>query len=119
MFADIMKNGVDKLLWEINEKFNLILSENKRLANENIAIKSEIYKDEEIKRLKSKIDELNKRKIGLMSPQGEERFKSFTEQHLLKCPSGQEYHFEIYPTSLGNVIYCVCGCGDKKNIEDI
>ena len=41
----------------------------------------------------------------------------FVRSH--KCTRGISCHYEFYPTGIADVVFYVCGCGEKIVIEEL
>lgn len=113
----ILSRNIVDILDEIKERYEDIEQRNKKLVEENKLLKSEHYKDEEIQRLKAELDKEREMIAFRISEEGKKKRNDFFVSH--KCDKMVNCHYEIYPTGIGEVIYYVCGCGEKVMLEDI
>lgn len=113
----VLKNNIDDILQEIKQNYDFLMRRNKNLKAENELLKSAQYKDKELQRLKSELDYERSKLSFYISEKGKRKRDEFIDNH--KCTRGISFHYEFYPTGLGNVAYYVCGCGEKVMLEDI
>ena len=122
--AGEISNMLDDIKFVVKE----LEEENEQLLEENKILKSEHYKDEEIRRLAAEIDRLNHRYNIPREwiARGEKWFKKHQEPHIkcsdpyTKCgiyaPGHQYYSWMITPTSVDDFYEIRCECGETFDI---
>ena len=90
------------------------------LKNEMLVERLQDYnKDEEIKLLLGDIMDIRKRAFWIRTDEDMQKLHGAFTEHEKQCGS-HSYHYEIYPTGIGNVVYFKCkSCGYEKCIADI
>lgn len=123
--ASEISNMLDDIKFVVKE----LEEENKQLLEKNKILKSEHYKDEEIRRLAAEVDRLSRR---YNIPEewvayGEKWFKKHQKLHI-KCsdsctkygiyaPGHQYYSWVITPTSVDDFYEIRCECGETFDIK--
>lgn len=103
----------------LTEQYETVIEINKQLQKENVLLKSEQYKDKELKSLQEKIELLEKRCIH----HGMKEFvykdiSRWIEQHKQVCPKCVT-HLEIYPYAITTCYTIVCEeCKEEFNSYD-
>lgn len=113
----VLKNNIDDILQEIKRNYDYVSRLNKNLKAENKLLKTEQYKDKELQRLKAELERQRSLITFYISEKGKKKRNEFIDKH--KCSGAINCHYEIYPTGIGEVIYYVCGCGERVMLEDI
>lgn len=100
-----------------------VQGENKRLRDENAALKDEHYKDAEIQRLLAECQEWKARACRSFEVDEDERaaISEWKEEHIKKKHKGNGYagaiggrfKYIFTPTSIGEIGEIECSCGEK------
>lgn len=109
----------EKLIKELGDKFTQLEAQNKRLKEENRLLKSEHFKDEELARMKTTMDQLQSDLIrGFpISEKEESKIKQWLNSHDCiykgtRLGGVSEYRFGIIP-GIGYNGYAKCTCGKE------
>lgn len=127
--VEIPAGGISNMLDDIKFAVKELEEENERLLEKNKILKSEHYKDEEIKRLAAEVDRLS-RCYSIpeeLAARGRKWFKKHQEPHIkcsnpyTKCgiyaPGHQYYSWMITPTSVDDFYEIRCECGETFDIK--
>lgn len=80
---------------------------------------AEYNKDEEIQKLKSRIEKMSANSLMIMSDKEAAADKAFREAHYKKCKNGNSYQYTLTGTGIGVCIEITCPvCKKKKDITD-
>lgn len=109
-------SDIDNALKTIKIMYERLNTRFERLNEENEKLKSGVYKDEELQRLKKELDDVYSCMLFKLTEEGVRCRDEFISKH--KCGKSANAHYTIYPTGLGDVIYYECGCGEKVIIDD-
>lgn len=115
----IREKDVDRAIKTIKDEFD----SNKRmisdLREENARLKSSAYKDEELQKMKSKLEEMREdyNRGFPISEEEHKQIKDWMIEHK-KCQSnlgtiGGGYEYYFIPTSIGIIGTVKCSCGSK------
>ena len=128
-------NNVEDAFKTIQERINILESQNKRLIKEIGRLKSEHYKDEKLSTMETQLESM-KKDYYRGFPISEEEQKSIREwmkkhdeevhhAHTLVdklklngCCGGR-YIYEFIPTSIGTIGSVKCSCGAEFTFQDI
>ena len=115
--------GIENPIFEIQQKYDIIEREVKLLIEENAHLKSEHYKDDEIKRLNDQIEEYKEeRRYGFpISKKSQEKIDKWMITHECPCKDKRsfgisEYRFALIP-GIGYDSYVKCNCGAEFCFE--
>ena len=122
MDMDFIKNlnivnnkDISKKLIEIAE----YVKSKEDLAEERLRKLEEYDKEEEIAKLKKKIEHLRRNSVAIMSDKEKELYKTFSRRHNEKCGS-RSSEIRVSGTGIGGIIKCYCPkCGEIEDITDI
>ena len=96
----------------IRREINFLRTQNKRLLEENKELKSEHYKDEELSKMKDRLDNMYKEYCqGFPITDKEEReIRKWKNRHFSR---NSTFTYEFIPTEIGIVGTVKCSCGDE------
>lgn len=127
LYMDINKT-FDELKDTVNKRINTYEQMNKTLQEENEALKSEYYKNNEIQRLKQKNDEMQEalNRGFEISKTEDEKLRAWQKKHIEEKHGGNAYagaiggrfSYEFIPTGIGTFGTCKCICGDSFNFQE-
>lgn len=115
--ADVMKAEYESLLETVS-----------RLQEENEKLKTEVFKDEELKRMKERLDTAQEdlRRGFPISKITDKKIMAWCEQHERQkhwdsknnCPTssgaiGGRFSYSFIPTGIGTLVTCKCCCGES------
>ena len=119
-------NNVEDAFKTIQREINTLKYQNKRLLAENDRLKNEHYKDEELSKMKSRLETISKDcyRGFPISEKEHENIREWKNRHeeAHNCHSlkdklkyggciGGTYTYEFIPTSIGTVGTVRCSCG--------
>lgn len=115
------------MLSEISDNIETMEEELTKAKKENTELKSEAYKDEEIKRLKKQLDEKNETIIRLscstfkITENEKAEIDKFTREHNHGSTGaiGGQFTYEFVPTSIGTVGTIKCSCGKEFTFHEL
>lgn len=112
--------SVDKLLNEIKECVDLKNGDYEGLLNRYNKLKDEYNKDEEIKLLKDKYDNIKKNSVYVMTDVECESYNKFRNKHLYKCGNSSKIEIILEYCGIGTSIKLRCPmCKEELDITDI
>jgi hypothetical protein len=131
-----MDVACDQFIKNVQYHYNLCKKHNDWLREENVKLKSEHYKDEEIQMWKQKYEEAKeelyngfgitnaeREKINEWQKKHDAEVHGLTDDRMrLKAGGaiGGRYHYKFLPTSIGVSGKCVCGrCGAEFEFQEI
>ena len=128
-------SDVEAAFKTIQNRIEILESQNGRLAEENKRLKNEHYKDDELSEMKDKLDKMQSAYYrGL--PISDEEKKKIEEwknnhdryAHMIRSIDdrleiggsiGGRYKYEFIPTSIGTIGVVKCRCGEQFVFRDI
>lgn len=126
---------LDKCLKAIEQRHKDMKDSIERLEAENIRLKEENYKDEELQRMKAEVQKARKAlsRGFSISEEEQEQINKWKEQHerdvhnlytledklKYKGTVGGSYTYEFMPTSIGIIGTIKCSCGEKFTFAEL
>ena len=118
--AILRGKDVKKMLQELSDKIELMQEDHNDLVESYRKLKDEKFKDEEIKRLKEKLDFYQRNTLVTLSDKQRENARRFQKEHYENCDTGMmSFKYTIIPTGIGNVVEIRCPkCGEILDLTD-
>ena len=118
--AILRGKDVKKMLQELSDKIELMQEDHDDLVESYRKLKDEKFKDEEIKRLKEKLDFYQRNTLVTLSDKQRENARCFQKEHYENCETGMmSFKYTIIPTGIGNVVEIRCPkCGEILDLTD-
>ena len=122
---NIREKDINNAIKIIKDEFDRNKSVISDLRKENAMLKSEAYKDEELQKMKSELDEMrNDYNLGFpISKEEHKQIKNWMTEHN-KCHSnsgaiGGGYTYCFTPTSIGIIGTVKCTCGSEFTFREL
>ena len=128
-------SSVAEAFQTIQREINLLEYQNERLSEENSRLKNENYKDEELSKMKTQLEKMQKDYYrGFPISQEEQKnIREWMDKHdeeVHHCHTitdkikrggciGGTYKYEFIPTSIGTVGTVKCSCGAAFTFQDM
>ena len=118
--AILRGKDIKKMLQELSDKIELMQEDHDDLVESYRKLKDEKFKDEEIKRLKEKLDFYQRNALVTLSDKQRENARCFQKEHYENCETGMmSFKYTIIPTGIGNVVEIRCPkCGEILDLTD-
>lgn len=110
-----IKQDMEKLLGSVQAEYDRQVS-----AAEYFRKKCEEFnKDDEIKQLETRLDEMRRLSLHVMNDEEYVSNAEFRAAHYMKCRNGSTFCYTLSGTGIGTAISVKCPvCGEEKDITD-
>lgn len=112
----LYRKDFDDGILKITQEYDRVVNENMKLRQENINLKDECYKDNEIARLDKKIRQININNDFILNKAMAKKRDEFVETHCKNCESYNKswtYSYDYTRTAIDDMVYIRCSCGEE------